>query len=118
MSKRKTTLVAAESGSRKTRHVAKGRDRVVDDPLNGSAFEDDAAAADDSDDDNDAEEALATGSVSVTDDPIRMYLSQMASIPLLSRDEEISLAKKIEVSPRGPMLAEQCMGSTSRSGSR
>lgn len=32
-----------------------------------------------------------------SDDPIRMYLSQMAEIPLLSREEEISLAKKIEV---------------------
>ncbi len=31
-------------------------------------------------------------------DPIRMYLSQMANIPLLSREEEIALAKKIEVS--------------------
>lgn len=30
-------------------------------------------------------------------DPIRMYLSQMATIPLLTRDEEIALAKKIEV---------------------
>jgi RNA polymerase primary sigma factor len=30
-------------------------------------------------------------------DPIRMYLSQMAAIPLLARSEEISLAKKIEV---------------------
>jgi RNA polymerase primary sigma factor len=30
-------------------------------------------------------------------DPIRMYLSQMAEIPLLAREEEISLAKKIEV---------------------
>ncbi len=30
-------------------------------------------------------------------DPIRLYLSQMAEIPLLSRDEEIALAKKIEV---------------------
>ena len=30
-------------------------------------------------------------------DPIRMYLSQMAEIPLLSREEEIALAKKIEV---------------------
>ncbi len=30
-------------------------------------------------------------------DPIRLYLSQMAEIPLLSREEEISLAKKIEV---------------------
>jgi len=33
----------------------------------------------------------------LTDDPIRMYLSQMAVIPLLSRDEEIALAKKIEI---------------------
>jgi RNA polymerase primary sigma factor len=32
-----------------------------------------------------------------SDDPIRMYLSQMAVIPLLSREEEIALAKKIEV---------------------
>src|SRR3954453_6402037 len=30
-------------------------------------------------------------------DPIRLYLSQMSSIPLLTRAEEISLAKKIEV---------------------
>ena len=30
-------------------------------------------------------------------DPIRLYLSQMAEIPLLSREEEITLAKKIEV---------------------
>ena len=30
------------------------------------------------------------------DDPIRMYLSQMGTIPLLTRDEEVRLAKKIE----------------------
>ena len=30
-------------------------------------------------------------------DPIRMYLSQMAEIPLLKREEEIALAKKIEI---------------------
>ncbi|MBW3596858.1 MAG: sigma-70 family RNA polymerase sigma factor [Planctomycetes bacterium] len=36
----------------------------------------------------------------LSDDPIRMYLSQMAAIPLLSRDEEIALAKKIEVTRR------------------
>ena len=32
-----------------------------------------------------------------SDDPIRMYLSQMAEIPLLTRDEEIALAKRIEI---------------------
>jgi len=31
------------------------------------------------------------------DDPVRMYLTQMGEIPLLSRAEEISLAKKIEM---------------------
>ncbi|MBX7167750.1 MAG: RNA polymerase sigma factor RpoD [Pirellulales bacterium] len=34
------------------------------------------------------------------EDPVRMYLTQMAEIPLLSRDLEISLAKKIEVTRR------------------
>ncbi len=33
----------------------------------------------------------------LSDDPVRMYLTQMAEIPLLTRAEEISLAKKIEV---------------------
>ncbi len=31
------------------------------------------------------------------DDPIRMYLTQMGQIPLLDREEEIALARKIEV---------------------
>ena len=32
-----------------------------------------------------------------SDDPIRMYLSQMSVIPLLTRDEEVALAKRIEI---------------------
>ncbi|MHC4790971.1 MAG: RNA polymerase sigma factor RpoD [Planctomycetota bacterium] len=35
------------------------------------------------------------------DDPIRMYLTQMGLIPLLSRDQEISLARKIELTRMG-----------------
>jgi len=31
------------------------------------------------------------------DDPVRMYLTQMGEIPLLKREEEIALAKKIEI---------------------
>ena len=32
-----------------------------------------------------------------SDDPVRLYLTQMAEIPLLAREQEIALAKKIEV---------------------
>ncbi|MGD0384101.1 MAG: sigma-70 family RNA polymerase sigma factor [Thermoguttaceae bacterium] len=41
--------------------------------------------------------ALPGEQTKFSSDPIRMYLSQMAEIPLLARAEEISLAKKIEV---------------------
>jgi RNA polymerase primary sigma factor len=34
------------------------------------------------------------------DDPVRMYLTQMGEIPLLTREKEISLAQKIEVTRR------------------
>jgi RNA polymerase primary sigma factor len=43
------------------------------------------------------DEAITTPPSNAGNDPIRMYLSQMAEIPLLSRDEEIALAKRIEV---------------------
>jgi RNA polymerase primary sigma factor len=32
-----------------------------------------------------------------SDDPVRMYLTQMGEIPLLTRQEEVSLAKQIEI---------------------
>ena len=35
-----------------------------------------------------------------SDDPVRMYLTQMGEIPLLTRQQEITLAKRIEVSRR------------------
>jgi RNA polymerase primary sigma factor len=43
------------------------------------------------------DEAITTPPSNAANDPIRMYLAQMAEIPLLSRREEISLAKRIEV---------------------
>ncbi len=43
---------------------------------------------------------FGTGSAEKIDDPVRMYLTQMGEIPLLTRDEEIMLAKKIELTRR------------------
>lgn len=43
------------------------------------------------------EEELAETEGRKIDDPVRMYLTQMGEIPVLTRDQEISLAKKIEL---------------------
>jgi RNA polymerase primary sigma factor len=44
------------------------------------------------------EEEEIVGSTEEIDDPVRMYLTQMGEIPLLTREQEISLAKNIEIS--------------------
>ncbi len=43
------------------------------------------------------EEELTEAEGRKIDDPVRMYLTQMGEIPLLTREQEISLAKKIEL---------------------
>jgi RNA polymerase primary sigma factor len=43
------------------------------------------------------EDRLGEPEVRRIDDPVRMYLTQMGEIPLLLREEEISLARKIEL---------------------
>jgi len=48
------------------------------------------------DKDGKAEDELAVAAQRI-DDPVRMYLTQMGEIPLLTRDEEVSLARKIEL---------------------
>ncbi|MBK7877864.1 MAG: RNA polymerase sigma factor RpoD [Planctomycetes bacterium] len=55
-------------------------------------------ADDDSQDDDVPEPIFARSGVpEKIDDPVRMYLTQMGEIPLLTRDQEIYLAKTIEI---------------------
>jgi len=56
-------------------------------------------AEEEEDDDTDLslEAELAEASTKRIDDPVRMYLTQMGEIPLLTREQEIALAKKIEI---------------------
>ena len=42
------------------------------------------------------EEALRSVQVDILDAPVRMYLRQMGQVPLLNRDQEISISKSIE----------------------
>ncbi len=61
----------------------------------------DTTAAETTDKTEGDEFLLATEeSESWSDDPVRMYLTQMGEIPLLTRQQEIELAKKIEVTRR------------------
>ncbi|MBO6633902.1 MAG: RNA polymerase sigma factor RpoD, partial [Parvibaculum sp.] len=73
------------------------------------------AEADSDDDDDEAEptgKAVATttttsSSLDRTDDPVRMYLREMGSVELLSREGEIAIAKRIEAG-RETMIAGLC----------
>jgi len=47
------------------------------------------------------EEAEEPRSESNLDDPVRMYMRQMAKVPLLSRDEEVAICKRIEEAELG-----------------
>ena len=38
----------------------------------------------------------ATPKVDILDDPVRMYLKQMGQVPLLTRDQEVQISKRIE----------------------
>jgi RNA polymerase primary sigma factor len=70
-------------------------DDVVDDDLLIVADSGDLL---DADGDARADDLLVVEDVeSWSDDPVRMYLTQMGEIPLLTRKQEIALAKKIEI---------------------
>ncbi len=79
---------------------------------------DEKAADDDDDDDDTGTEVVEAKSKSLataekkepserTDDPVRMYLREMGSVELLSREGEIAIAKRIEAG-REAMIAGLC----------
>ena len=43
-----------------------------------------------------AEEDAETGRFDILDDPVRMYLRQMGKVPLLNREQEVEICKRIE----------------------
>jgi RNA polymerase primary sigma factor len=50
---------------------------------------------------DEAELDLSSGAAEKTEDPVRLYLREMGSVPLLKREGEVAIAKRIE---RGRML--------------
>ena len=42
------------------------------------------------------EESVKSQQADILDDPVRMYLKQMGQVPLLSREEEVAISKRIE----------------------
>ena len=57
-----------------------------------------AIATDDEDDavDEDIELDLSAGALEKTNDPVRLYLREMGVVPLLTREGEVAIAKRIE----------------------
>ena len=51
---------------------------------------------DDDDKDKDEKEEKSDGRLDILDDPVRMYLKQMGQVPLLTREQEVEISKRIE----------------------
>jgi RNA polymerase primary sigma factor len=88
---------------------------VVDEDVPSSRFEKALVSEEDGDRDpagviaalgreeEDQDDEVPLGSVGPgerIDDPVRMYLTQMGEIPLLTRDQEIALARRIDIARR------------------
>ena len=67
-----------------------------------------AVATDDDDDslDEDIELDLSAGALEKTNDPVRLYLREMGVVPLLTREGEVAIAKRIE---RGQLKTQKAI---------
>src|SRR5256714_14114236 len=69
-------------------HVADSDERLIEQAA--------AIAADDEESDDDLELDLSAGALEKTNDPVRLYLGEMGVVPLLTREGEVAIAKRIE----------------------
>ncbi|MEZ5847094.1 MAG: RNA polymerase sigma factor RpoD [Geminicoccaceae bacterium] len=86
-------------------------DGAGNDNSEGEASSDNAESAEsgsgDSDDESDGTVAISESDLGRTDDPVRMYLREMGTIELLTREGEIEIAKRIEAG-RNMVLEALC----------
>jgi RNA polymerase primary sigma factor len=69
-------------------HVADSDERLIEQAA--------AIATDDEESDEDLELDLSAGALEKTNDPVRLYLREMGVVPLLTREGEVAIAKRIE----------------------
>ena len=60
------------------------------------AVDDVETATEDDDDDEDLDLDLSAGTLDKSNDPVRLYLREMGIVPLLTREGEVTIAKRIE----------------------
>ena len=65
----------------------------------------DVVQKDDEAKDDDAKPESLTGPLEKTNDPVRMYLREMGTVPLLNREGEVSIARRIERGERRVLKA-------------
>jgi RNA polymerase primary sigma factor len=59
---------------------------------------------------SEAEEEDEKSRLDILDDPVRMYLKQMGQVPLLTREQEVQISKRIEDAERGIKEIVYCLG--------
>jgi RNA polymerase primary sigma factor len=69
-------------------HVADSDERLIEQAA--------AIATEEDDGDEDLELDLSAGALEKTNDPVRLYLREMGVVPLLTREGEVAIAKRIE----------------------
>src|SRR3989454_8518671 len=79
-------------------HVADSDERLIEQAA--------AIATDDEDGADELELDLSAGALEKTNDPVRLYLREMGVVPLLTREGEVAIAKRIE---RGQLKTQKAI---------